>query len=76
MNPFRKFEGNPGPEDEMPALEADEPFGKMHASIWRCLVHLDKRQAITDERVLFIMRWMVPTVLVIELLILGYLIGA
>lgn len=73
MNLFSKYRGNPDPSKEV--IEGDEPYGPMHASIWRFLLHLDKRQAITDERVLFIMRWMVPTVLVIELLILGYLIG-
>lgn len=72
---FRKFKDNPGPSGEPPALDDNEPFAGMHASIWKFLTHLDKRQAITDERVLFILNRMLPVVLAIELLILGYLIG-
>ncbi len=67
---FRKYKDNPGP------TEGDEPLEGMHSSIWEFLHVLDKRQAITDERVLFVMRWMLPTVLAVEFLILGYLIGA
>lgn len=73
---FRRYEGNPGVSDEPPALEDDDPFVGMHASLWRFLLHLDKRQAITDERVLFIMRWMAPAMLGLQLLILAYLIRA
>lgn len=73
---FRRYKDNPGPSSEPPTLDDAEPFVGMHASIWKFLTHLDKRQAITDERVLFVMRWMLPTVLAVEFLILGYLIGA
>ncbi|KKL88304.1 hypothetical protein LCGC14_1926040 [marine sediment metagenome] len=74
---FRKYKGNPGPQGtEPPPLEVDDPFVGMHASLWRFLLHLDKRQALTDERVLFIMRWMAPAMLGLQLLILAYLLGA
>jgi len=65
---FRKYKDNPGPQED------EEPFEGMHASLWRFLLHLDKRQAITDERVRF-NTWVVSAVIAIELLILGYLIG-
>ena len=72
---FRKYKGNPGVSDEPPELEVDDPFGGMHSSLWKFLLHLDKRQAITDERVLFLLRYVMPPIVGIELLILGYLIG-
>lgn len=76
FNVFHKYEANPHPPDsEPPTLEGDEPFVGMHASLWKFLTHLDKRQAITDERVLFLLRYMIPPIIGIELLILGYLIG-
>ena len=71
---FRKYRSNPGPSEEVPELEDNSPFVGMHASLWRFLLHLDKRQAITDERVRF-NTWVVSAVIGIELLILGYLIG-
>jgi len=71
---FRKYKNNPGPESEPPALEDDSPFVGMHASLWKFLLHLDKRQAVTDERVRF-NTWVVSAVIGIELLILGYIIG-
>lgn len=74
---FKSHKDNPGPQGtEPPALEGDDPFVGMHASLWRFLLHLDKRQAVTDERVLFILRWMLPPIFGVEMLILGYLIGA
>ncbi len=77
FNPFGRYKDNPGPQSETPpALEGDDPFVGMHSSLWKFLFHLDKRQAITDERVLFILRWMLPPILAVEMLILGYLIGA
>lgn len=72
---FRRYKDNPGQSDEPPSLEGEDPFGAMHGSLWRFLLHLDKRQAVTDERVLFILNRMLPVVLAIELLILGYLVG-
>ncbi len=75
INPFRKYRDNPGPtSEEPPVLEGDEPILGMHSSLWRFLFHLDKRQAITDERVRF-NTWVVSAVIGIELLILGYLVG-
>jgi len=71
---FRKYKDNPGPGAEPPALEDDSPFVGMHASLWKFLLYLDKRQAVTDERVRF-NTWVVSAVIGIELLILGYLIG-
>ncbi len=73
---FSKYKDNPGPGSDPPALEDAEPLGEMHASLWRFLLHLDKRQAITDERVLLLLRYITPLIISIELLILGYLIGA
>ncbi|KKL06177.1 hypothetical protein LCGC14_2598660, partial [marine sediment metagenome] len=52
----------------------EDPFAGRHGSLWKFLVKLDKRQAITDERVRF-NTWVVSAVIGIELLILGYLIG-
>ena len=75
-NPFRTYKDNPGPPGEPPVLEGDEPIMEAHSSLWRFLFHLDKRQAVTDERVLFILRWMLPPIFGVELLILGYLMGA
>ena len=72
---FRKFKDNPGPGSEPPALEGEDPFVGMHSSLWKFLFHLDKRQAVTDERVRF-NTWVVSAVIGIELLILGYLISA
>lgn len=73
---FRKYKDNPGPQGtEPPPLEGDEPIVEAHSSLWRFLFHLDKRQAITDERVLFLLRYVMPIIIGIELLILGYLIG-
>lgn len=76
FNIFRRYKDNPGPRgEEPPTLDDDEPILGMHSSLWKFLFHLDKRQAITDERVLFILRWMLPPILGIEMLILGYMIG-
>lgn len=76
-SPFRKYRDNPGPQgEEPPTLNGDEPIMEAHSSLWRFLFHLDKRQAITDERVLFILRWMLPPIFGLEVLILGYLIGS
>ena len=73
---FKSHKDNPGPQsNDPPPLEGDDPFVGMHASLWRFLWHLDKRQAVTDERVLFILRWMLPPILGVEMLILAYLIG-
>ena len=75
FNPFGRYKDNPGPQsDDPPVLDGDEPILGMHSSLWRFLLHLDKRQAITDERVRF-NTWVVSAVIGIELLILGYLIG-
>ncbi len=71
---FRKYKDNPGPSSEPPVLDGEEPILGMHSSLWRFLLHLDKRQAVTDERVRF-NTWVVSAVIGIELLILGYLIG-
>ena len=74
FNPFARYKDNPGPQgEEPPTLDSDEPIMGMHSSLWRFLFHLDKRQAVTDERVLFILRWMLPPIFGVELLILGYL---
>ncbi len=73
---FKSHKDNPGPQGaEPPSLEGDDPFVGMHASLWKFLLHLDKRQAITDERVLFLLKYIMPIIIGIELLILGYLIG-
>ncbi|KKK55417.1 hypothetical protein LCGC14_3074780, partial [marine sediment metagenome] len=53
-----------------------DPFVGMHSSLWKFLLHLDKRQAVTDERVLFLLRYIMPIIVGIELMILGYLIGS
>ncbi len=75
FNPFARYKDNPGPKsEEPPTLEGDDPIFGMHSSLWKFLWHLDKRQAITDERVLFVLRWMLPPIFGVELLILGYLI--
>ncbi len=74
MNPYTRYHDNPGPSDEPPTLEGDEPYAKMHTSLWRFLLHLDKRQAVTDERVRF-NTWVVTAVVGIDLAILGYMIG-
>ncbi|KKL81100.1 hypothetical protein LCGC14_1998150 [marine sediment metagenome] len=75
MNPFRKFKDNPGnPGSELP-VEGEDPFAGQHGSLWKFLLKLDKRQAITDEHVRF-NTWVVSAVIGIELLILGYLVGA
>ena len=74
---FKSHKDNPGPKsEEPPTLDADEPIMGAHSSLWRFLFHIDKRQAVTDERVLFILRWMLPPIFGVEILILGYLIGA
>ena len=73
---FKSHKDNPGPQGtEPPPLEGDDPFVGMHASLWKFLLHLDKRQAITDERVLVLLRYIMPIIIGIELLILAYLIG-
>ena len=73
---FKSHKDNPGPKSEdPPVLDGDDPLVGMHISLWRFLLHLDKRQAITDERVRF-NTWVVSAVIGIDLLILGYLIGA
>ena len=73
---FKTHKDNPGPQGtEPPPLEGDDPFVGMHSSLWRFLLHLDKRQAITDERVLVLLRYIMPIIIGIELLILAYLIG-
>ncbi len=75
FNPFRRYKDNPGPQSsEPPTLDDEELILGMHTSLWRFLLHLDKRQAVTDERVRF-NTWVVSAVIGIELLILGYLIG-
>ncbi|KKL90852.1 hypothetical protein LCGC14_1900530 [marine sediment metagenome] len=73
---FKSHKDNPGPQGtEPPPLEGDDPFVGMHSSLWKFLLHLDKRQAVTDERVLFLLRYIMPIIIGIELMILGYLIG-
>ncbi|KKL07062.1 hypothetical protein LCGC14_2589770 [marine sediment metagenome] len=73
---FKSHKDNPGPKSENPpVLNGDEPIMGAHSSLWRFLFHIDKRQAVTDERVLFILRWMLPPIFGVEILILGYLIG-
>ncbi|KKM74983.1 hypothetical protein LCGC14_1394790 [marine sediment metagenome] len=73
LNPFKRFKDNPGHEAELP-VEGEDPFAGRHGSLWKFLLKLDKRQAITDERVRF-NTWIVSAVVGIELLILGYMIG-
>ena len=74
---FKSHKDNPGPQGtEPPPLEGDDPFVGMHSSLWKFLLHLDKRQAVTDERVLFLLRYIMPIIVGIELMILGYLIGS
>ena len=74
---FKSHKDNPGPQGtEPPALEGDDPFVGMHASLWKFLLHLDKRQAVTDERVLFLLRYLLPPIIGLEMLILAYLIGS
>ena len=74
MNPFRRFKDNPGHSEGSLPVEGEDPFAGPHGSLWRFLTKLDKRQAITDERVRF-NTWVVSAVVGIELLILGYMIG-
>ncbi len=75
FNPFRRYKDNPGPRsEEPPTLDGDDPIIGVHSSLWKFLFHLDKRQAITDERVRF-NTWVVSIIIVIELAILGYLVG-
>ncbi|KKK96802.1 hypothetical protein LCGC14_2659150, partial [marine sediment metagenome] len=46
---FKSHKDNPGPQGtEPPPLEGDDPFVGMHSSLWKFLLHLDKRQAVTD----------------------------
>lgn len=65
----RLFRGVP---TENPAPEAAITS---HESLWEAITHLRIRTALTDERVLFIMRWMIPTIIGLQLLILGYLLN-
>ena len=75
-NPFRKYRDNPGPKsEEPPTLDGDEPIMEVHSSLWRFLFHLDKRQAVTDERVRY-NTWALGLVVALHLATLGYLIGS
>ncbi|KKL88058.1 hypothetical protein LCGC14_0876460 [marine sediment metagenome] len=63
-NPFRNPEENPMPDA---AITGD-------AEVWAAIRHLRIRGALTDERVLFVMKWMFPVTWGVLLLILGTLL--
>jgi hypothetical protein len=66
MNPFRKRCLNPDP------LEMEPPEGS-HSTIWKFLIHLDKAQAVTDERVRF-NTWAVTLTVGLHMASLGILV--
>lgn len=70
MSVVRLFRGAP-PENPTPETAIDS-----HETLWTVITHLRIRTALTDERVLFIMRWMIPTIIALQLLILGYLLNS
>ncbi len=45
-----------------------------HEELWDAIRHLRVRAALTDERVLFVMKWMFPVTWGVLLLILGTLL--
>ncbi len=49
-NPLVKFKDNPGPVSRPSSGSSHD---ETHAAIWDYLFHIDKRQAVTDERTRF-----------------------
>ena len=64
-NPFRESEQNPSPGDAITS----------HGELWEHIRHLRLAQALTDERILFVMKWMFPVTWAVLLLILGAMVA-
>jgi hypothetical protein len=64
-NPYRNQEENPPPEAAI-----DD-----HAALWEVIRHIRTRGLLTDERVLFMLKYMFPPVYAMLMLILGTLIA-
>ncbi|KKM79466.1 hypothetical protein LCGC14_1349580, partial [marine sediment metagenome] len=46
MNPLARYKDNPGP---------DQPINS-HEDVWRAIRHIRLRQAVSDERLMWVMR--------------------
>lgn len=76
FNVFRRYKDNPGPQgEEPPTLDGDDPIMEAHSSLWRFIFHLDKRLAVTDERVRM-NTWALGVVIALHLATLGYILGS
>ena len=63
-NPFKNPKENPTPDAAITS----------HEELWEAIRHLRIRGTLTDERVLFVMKWMFPVTWGVLLLILGTLL--
>ncbi len=64
-SPFRDPEENPLPDTVITS----------HRELWDAIVHIRMRGLLTDERVLFVMKWMFPATWGVLLLILGAMLA-
>jgi len=64
-NPLRHPKENPLPDVAITC----------HEDLWAAIRHLRVRGALTDERVLFIMKWMFPVTWGVLLVILGTMLA-
>lgn len=64
-NPLRNPTENPLPDAVITC----------HEELWDSIRHLRLRVALTDERVLFVMKWMFPVTWGVLLLILGTMVA-
>ncbi len=64
-NPFRNPKENPMPDAAITS----------HGELWDAVRHLRAKAALTDERILFVMKWMFPVTWGVLLLILGTLLA-